>query len=441
MKERIKQLIWNHVPYDVEIMLRACLQPDFRKRHIEQAEMVSHRLPRIEVASRGKSKPTVVFLCQLPSVWSSCASAFQVAAKDSDLDLYLIALPEVTVQESGDVCVDCGADRSYTYCKTFYPDTIQAYDAAQQRWFRPDTLHPDYIVLSRPYDGELPLEYQSDTLSSYAKLCYIPYSYCKMNWDSRVVYNCGLMDHVYAVFPENQLYCKMLQKIFWRTFRADYKEIHWVGYPRFDLYRPKKDASEDGRKTVLWLPRWTTKTLLEPSTFFRYKDALIKFFTAHPQFHLICRPHPLMFSNFLSTGEMDAGEIETFRQMFRKTGNLTLDESDDYIAAFSKADVFISDTSSLLVEEFATGKPVIFCGSMAHFDRDAKKWARLLYHAGNSQELLDRLKRSLEGDDPRENARMKYLSGHLTGDRKSGERIIEFIKSDFRMSQRKVEIQ
>lgn len=429
--ERLKGIFWRLVPYDREIHLRCMLQPGFKRRHIAQAEQTAQHVARLERRPRDGRRIRVAFFCYSPAYWNASRPVFEAAVKDPALEVYLLALPAGAVTKDGMAAEGFGENLAYEFCRAFYPDTINAYDEETGRWFDLEGLAPDYVVLSRPYDKEVPPGYASAVIASYAKICYVPYSYCKMNWDSRMVYGCDFMDSVYAVFTENETYRAMVERIFRGMFKAGWKQVQCVGYPRLDLFHGLEKAPDTGQKTILWLPRWTTRDLLEPSTFFRYRDALIGFVRTHPGTRLICRPHPLMFQNFISTGEMSPADETAFRKLFAETPGLELDESGDYLPAFAAADIFVSDTSSLLIEAFATGKPVVYCGRISHFDRAARKWARLMYRAEDWGDMGNCLCRLLEGDDPKKTARDEYICTSIKYGGMSGKKIIDFIIEDF----------
>ncbi len=429
--DRVKQWIWRLIPYDLEVFLRCIFQPGFRKRHTAAATRTYRHITAMERRIQTGRKIRVIFFCYSPSYWNACRSTFEAAIADPALEVYLLALSASVVTEDGYATSGFGDNLAYAFCRTFYQDVINAYNETSGQWFDLESLAPDYVVLSRPYDGEVQPGYRSAVIAAYAKICYIPYAYCKMNWDSRMVYGCDFMDNVYAVFTENEMYRAMVERIFCGIFRAGWKQVHCVGYPRLDLYQEMENAPGIGQKTILWLPRWTTRGILEPSTFFRYKDALIEFTRTHPGTRLICRPHQLMFQNFISTGEMKPADVTAFRKLFTETPNLRLDESGDYRPAFAAADIFVSDTTSLLIEAFATGKPVIYCGSPGHFDREARKWARLMYCARSWREVEGALNRLLEGNDPERSSREEYISAFIKFGEKVGRKIIDFIILDF----------
>lgn len=426
----------NHSTFDYEVKLKSSLRPSYKKDNIKVSNKVHRWVKAIEQEKHRDKRLCLVFLCQYYASWNAYMSTFQAALDDPDVDVYLIALPEKILKHGPDkkksyiTHEEYGENQAYEFCKAFYPDVINGYDAENNRWFNIAALRPDYVFIQRPYQMYLPPVYRCGVVATYAKVCYIPYSYCKQLWDSRSVYRHGFINYTYAVFTENQYYCDMMRTIYQDCFQETWKKIEFFGYPRFDVY--KKNVEKKGtQKVVLWLPRWTTLNDIEPTTFFKYKDILIPYFLEHPDVKFICRPHPKTFGHFMAIGAMSPEEVDSFKQLFAETENFELDESGDYLPAFTEADVFISDTSSLLVEEISTGKPVIFCGNMWRFDEEAVKWMGLTYPVQTEQELMARMTGLLEGDDPGLEAREKYIRENMKHDGKCGERILQFLKDDF----------
>ena len=181
----------------------------------------------------------------------------------------------------------------------------------------------------------------------------------------------------------------------------------------------------------MWLPRWTTNGTVEATTFFKYKDAIIKYFLEHKDIKLICRPHPLMLRNFLSTGEMTQADVDAFMKPFHEEKNFVYDDNPDYIPAFMEADIFVSDFTSLLVEEFITEKPIIYLGRHSTLSSEAKEIASLFYSVSNDAQLFRNLEALIENNDSMKSKRREYISKKMKHDGRAGERIVNFIKEDF----------
>lgn len=443
LNAKAKTFINNHyfrrfttLSYEKELKCKR--RPAYKRMRTAVNNRVFWYVNKIDKEKDQSKKLSIVFICQFHAAWNACMSAFRAAVDDADVDVTLLALPEKVMRTGkskrvSDITADVYDEENiaYEYCKSFYPETINGYDSETDTWFDLRGLRPDYVVISRSNQNYLPPQYRSEVLSTYTKVVHIPYAYCKMNWDSRAVYRENLTDFTYAVFTENEMYKNILRKIYFDLYDAKWKKIEFVGYPRFDLYDTDIKSANKEKLTVLWLPRWLTEGRLEASTFFKYKDVLIDYFMHHPEYKLICRPHPKMFGNFIATGEMTEEEVASFKELFEKTENMHLDEYSDYLPSFEEADVFISDTTSLLVEEFITGKPIIFCGVMWHFDKDAKEWSRQMYPVRNKRALIDQLELLLRGNDPKKIKRNEYIKEYMKHDGKSGERIIAFLKKDY----------
>lgn len=429
VKKYIKAYMRDNWDYYHDLKLRYLLSSRFRE-HIKSLipEVVS-----VNVNKTRNEKIRVVFICQVADIWNSLKPVYFALKNDPDIEACILACPEKIFHRNYDVShEEYEENRAFSMCKEFDSRTINAYDKNSGTWFNLRTLNPDYVFTPRPYDINLPPCYRTDELRKYTKVCYAPYSYCKMYWDSRLVYNIDFVRNVYAVFTENEYYCSIVRQIMSKILKLDTK-VEFFGYPRFDLYRnlPDKQPDPAFRKVVLWLPRWTTNDSVEATTFFRYKDSIIKYFLEHKDLKLICRPHPFMLKNFLSTGELTQSDVDAFMKPFREEKNFVYDDTPDYRNALIDADIFISDTSSLLVEEFITGKPIIFCGSMNKFDPESRKWAELMYKVHNEAELFGNLESLIKGQDIRKSSRHEYINTHMKFDASAGERIVEFLKEDF----------
>ncbi len=443
----LKKRIWSFINLRIfrryttlvtETKFKCKYYSSFRRKRTAVSNRVHWYIQNLEREKNKDKRLSIVFICQFHAAWNACMSTFQEAMKDPNIEVILLALPEKEMRQGkskrvSDITAEIYGEENiaYEYCKSFFPETINGYDREKDTWFDLHALNPDYVVLSRSNQNYLPAQYRAEVLCTYTKVVHIPYAYCKMNWDSRAVYRENLADYTYAIFTENKMYQEMLRIIYHDLFAASWKKIEFFGYPRFDMYNHENRQEIKNPKTVLWLPRWVTEGRLEASTFFKYKDILISFFLDHPEYKLICRPHPKMFGNFIATGEMSETEVIEFKKLFAETSNFYLDEYSDYLPSFEDADIYISDTTSLLVEEFITGKPIIFCGVMSHFDMDAKNWACYMYLVHNRQGLISQLTSLLNGNDPQKLNREDYIKNGMKHDGNCGKRIVEFLKNDY----------
>lgn len=325
-----------------------------------------------------------------------------------------------------------GENYAYNFCKEFCKETINGYNSETKEFFDLKCLEPTYVFLQRPYDIHLPEKYRSGYVNRYAKVCYVPYGYDSTIWDSRYSYEMQFICNIYAIFVENEFYKKILNNIF-KTYKClEYKRVFNLGYPRFDLYKNVTfDIEEKFLKTVLWMPRWTTDSEVEATTFFKYKDIIIDFFKEHRELQLICRPHPLMLRNFVSCNLLTESEAEEFLNLFRTIPNFRYDIEGDYIPSFRKSDIYISDYSSLLVEELIMDKPIIYTGEFTNFESNSKKWSQGIYKVNSEAELIERLTELISGKDVLKGKRKKIREKILNNDFMSGEKIVSALILDY----------
>ena len=189
---------------------------------------------------------------------------------------------------------------------------------------------------------------------------------------------------------------------------------------------------ESGRPKLLWTPRWSTDKSIGGSHFFDYKDDLIE--VAEKGYcNLIIRPHPLMFSNFVKTGEMTKEEYITFCKMCKEK-NVLIDLSEVYLRTFIDTDILITDLSSIVQEFFVLGKPIVYCPPSAdvHQTKTMKKIVSACYIVNDSIELNTVLMNLLRGDDILFDKRKKVFD-ELFGETIdcSCELITDFLIEDF----------
>ena len=246
----------------------------------------------------------------------------------------------------------------------------------------------------------MPKQWSLKNLSKYSLLCYIPYGFdFTKDIHLRIEYNAKFLDYVSYYFADNSetfYYVQNRSKIntFFKT-----RESFNLGYPRFDFIKTIDHVSLR-RKSVLWIPRWSTQSKNDRSFFFDYLEVLLSFFDRHTEMKLIIRPHPLMFNNFVEKKIMTESEVFDLKNRINKIQNVSWDKNFDYLETFDEVDLMISDFSSLMIEFYATLKPLIYCGgNLKTFNNIGRTMAKGLYHVNNSDELIRTLEMLQYGDD------------------------------------------
>ena len=67
-----------------------------------------------------------------------------------------------------------------------------------------------------------------------------------------------------------------------------------------------------------------------------------------------------MFDNFINTGVMTRNEVTEYKRQCELRENFSLDSEKEYHATFWNSSVLICDYTSMLIEYYVTGKPIIY---------------------------------------------------------------------------------
>lgn len=401
-----------------------------RKRFqvIRSIQLNKRNLYKINSRQR-KDRITIVFICQLPSLWNSLRSVYSEALENRKVNTYLVAIPEKIVKTNYNVRDEeyCDNNESYSFLQSLYGNVINGYNPTTKRFQNLLELDPDYVFLPRPYDLHLPPEYRSGFLSKFTRVCFINYGFNITRWSNTVIYEILFIKNVYALFPESldaqQYLNRLLQK-----YKCTWNKVFYEGYPRFDLI-DNNFVINTKKQVFLWMPRWTTDTSLLGSHFFEYKEKFFSFFAKNKNLTLIFRPHPLMIRNFISTGEMNNKDLKELENIFNENENIILD-TDDYLSTFSKCDALIADPTSLLVEYFFTKKPIVYCGDTDSFNSATTFLIDGLYIANSWNDILDNINLLSTGIDKKYDLRCSIINDNFSNSN-VGRKIVQTLISDY----------
>lgn len=392
MEKLIKQL--RHKMWQMQSDLRNCIYYFVKRK--------SNTIPTVN-----DSNVRVCFILQRTEIFTSVQSIFEAMCADARFSVSILVLPRYDhAKRKVDVST---IKKNVEFCENLNEKItiINSFDENTNSFIDIHKFNFDFIFLGLPYTAEYPKEYDFKYFAQNSRLCYVPYgsNYAAGKGMLRVnLTNNMLMsvDYLFADCDKVYQYCNSKLKL---CKNADSKKIVYnIGFPRFDLVeRDKKSCI----KTFLWLPRWTTSTdNNEKSTFFENKDVLIKYFQSHPELSLIIRPHPLMFAHYIDTGVMSKAEVDAYKQLISDTPNITLDENPSYIGSFKKADCLIADYSSVVIEYFITGQPVIYLNGTKTIERSI---ADAFYVSETPDQTLSFVQKLADGIDEKADLRERAL--------------------------------
>lgn len=319
--------------------------------------------------------------------------------KDQRFNPIIVCVPlniqnHVLIDENGNDTYQYFVDHGYKAINALLDDGS---------WFDLKKLEPDYLFHSRPYNYCMPKDYTSSKIVKYALICNVIYGTCLSENGLDVTLNCDYFMDVYTYYSFDVSEEKFYETRFSFGIRNHVQRCFPYGATDLEqmiIQREDKHIS-NYKKTVLWTPRWTTDQYVGGSNFFNYKELIFEFANLYQDVLFIIRPHPLMFSNFLKTGEMTEEEEKAFRFYCKEKPNIILDESKEYMSIFWTSDILITDASGIVPQYFITGKPILYCNTSINtlYTSWADKMIKCCYVIDNKIELTEIFKAILNGDD------------------------------------------
>lgn len=383
---------------------------------------------RIQDKSLRKEKINILFFLQYPEMWNSVKAVYETMIADNRFQVTIITFPKRKMRDGNNQFEEDNV--AHYFCVDNKMDDVQAY--FDKQWLDLKTLKPDYIFIQRPYDEYVPEQYKMDCLSEIALLCYVSYSgHLTEGIHLDIEFNKPCMRNMYLYFADNSSVAQYVIKNSQVYMKKGLRKIYELGFPRFDLLNKDSDTLIKPCLTFLWTPRWSVDEANDRSHFLDYFDFLLDFFTNHPELNLIIRPHPLMFDNFIARGVLTDEGVQSIKTRVQKTGNISFDQNMDYYVTFEKSDALISDPTSLLLEYFATEKPIVYLGNKYNdLNENAKCMFRQFYLAENELELNEHLVHLMKGNDYLKQNRIQIVQNVFLSDGRASKRIIDTIYKD-----------
>lgn len=358
----------------------------------------------------------VGFIVQMPQLWDKQESVYRQMADNSEFDPYLIIIPayDFVHERMGEY----GEELDYFKSQCLNEKCIQAWQ--DETWINLKDLRFDYLFYQRPYNRCLPKEYHSNQIIKYAKTCYIPYATAETKQE--IIYPESFFSDLYFGFMEDEgSAVENNLKFRYKSHIAFYNE----GYPVFEKCMSQNSICK--YSTVLWTPRWNYDPILGGSHFFEYNDVLTNYEWENRK--LIIRPHPLMWSNFEKKGLLSPQEAEVIKHHWSEK-EIESDYSASIENTFERADILVSDRSSVIPMFFMTGKPIIYCPIKSDYSSLFSTVLPGLYVVNDEREMLEVLDMLLRGKDPLRSARKRIITEEFMQHCKATEAIINLIKQD-----------
>ena len=402
------------VPYVWEALRKAGLLGGYQKREfarlIRAQEEIDRRLARKKATGE---KVTVVFVCHRPQVWPSLKGVYDALKADPLFQVYIVAIPQRSpVKGLGYLNTVYTSEGAEAFFRE--EGCLEGYQYDTRKWLDLRTLEPDYVFFQQPYNIARPDAYTSFAVSGYAKICYITY-YIMLDLDQRTV-DCTPVDFMHDLsfyFSQNEADAAF---ILGRLEKGGPHlcRVEITGHPRLEGIEKHREDSCDlwnrpGSFKLLWLPRWNVPE--GNCHFFDYRKPLTDWCRQEQNTELMLRPHPQAFKAWRSDGKMTEEQERLLRQEFSQ-GDFHLDETEDFYPQLFTADVVITDPSSMVIDAYFTGKPIVYCASHGINDGVTELLRPGLYWAESWEEVKCILEDLHAGHDPlkeiREECAKKY---------------------------------
>ncbi|MDO8954813.1 MAG: CDP-glycerol glycerophosphotransferase family protein [Gammaproteobacteria bacterium] len=341
-------------------------------------------------------KLRILLLFQVSSSWSSWESFYDACSNSPEIDAKIVLVERMYLDVRLNVL---NSTRNFLIENNigFINDNAMCLE----------TYKPHVIFMQTPYNDTLPKKYQLEILKSLGiRIAYIPYGIeiggGSMNL--RYQFDLAVQQNAWRVFARSVRHKRMYAKY----CSSGSAHVVTLGHPRMDIYKKYQNhaleqslaAKIKDRILFLWNPHFTVEKN-GWSTFLKYMNSILSFFEKQENTFLIIRPHPFLFTRLRDKAGWSNKDIEAFKARILSIENAHLDLTANYVSHLNAADILLTDTSSFLLEFFASGKPVIYLNNEdspgLNDDGDVIDY---LYVVNSQNDLTHYLSMLIEGNDP-----------------------------------------
>ena len=301
---------------------------------------------------KNNNKINICFVLQEYSLFDKLYNIFLELKKHNDVYLKAIVLPPYDIKTNTINKYD--HTNLDLFISKIGKDSIISEDEF-------DKIEFDYIFINRPYDHYVEEKFRVINLYKRGKICYLPYanglttSLTKLNIDNE--FNC----YVNLFFSDNKVIYNGVKNKYKIQNALGIKKVYDEGYPALETYvdyHYYNSLKNDKTINILYTPRWSSEGEFGGSSFLFIKDEILQL-SKNKNIHLIFRPHPMMFDNFIRNKKMSENEVIEFRKELVNNGAI-LYEKGLVCDILDNVDIFLTDYSSLIMNYYLTGKPIIY---------------------------------------------------------------------------------
>ena len=363
----------------------------------------------------------VAFLVQMEEIWDKEAPVCTAMLENDGFSVDIIVIPPYNFKERS-----IGTEYQSDYFFKRYVNAIKAYE--NRKWYDIDPNQYDFVFYQRPYDSYLPSQYQSKTLVKKTKCCYIPYGFSGADVFLATTLEKSFFRNMHIVFMDSDYSAQKANELFTTKYIKEAHKIVSFGYPSLLPFFSNQSSIE---KKIVWCPRWSYDKKIGGSHFLEYRNTIIKLKEMYPDYEVVFRPHPLMFDELDSKNMFSHQQAENYlaeldRLSIQYSKNTPID------SVLKSACLLITDYSSLIIEFFASGKPIIYCESDIVFNPFFEEIAEGMYIARSENDILSFSQNILSGNDYLSERRKSLIHAMYNRNKNSTNKIIEYIVRHYR---------
>ena len=328
--------------------------------------------------------------------------------------------------------------------KGFY--VIKGYDEKSKDLIDLESLKPDLLFYSTPWENQLPEQLRIKNLPQNILFCYVPYGiYAAQMQDDQ--FNREIHNKAWKIFSETKIHKKLAAKY----SKTGSSNVVVAGYPKMDPLIDGEHSKNPykwknlskGVKRIIWAPHhsigWSSTGF---STFDKNYEFFYEYAKTHSDIEWVFKPHPALrhASIFFppgKAGNFSEKNLDKYYDSWNDLPNASVYEGGDYFNLFATSNAMITDSVSFLSEYLYTGKPGLF---LTRPEQKFNEFGEIVKEAwyqvdgkdfNKIESFIDKI--IIRGEDPlkgvRENIYNKYLN---TQGVTASSKIYSYIKNTFK---------
>lgn len=362
-----------------------------------------------------KEPVNVVFLSLYSSIWKY-DSIYELMSKDFRFHPIVAVCPVV---DKGKEHMLETFNRSIMFFRSKGYETAPLYDIENDSYINLDTLAPDIIFYTEPYNIQIKDCYYIRKTISDCLTCYVNYGYSQFTFS----WECSIFHKLlWTYFCE----AKEIKKDFEDRFGLNNQVA--TGYPLYDSFAfgPKESEiwkiKDPAFKKVIWAPHHSiskpkTEEDLSCSSFLlnaHYMVEIAKKYSDRIQF--VFKPHPKLKHTLYNHPDWGKEKTDAYYKLWNEMPNTTY-HTGEYIGLFNSSDALIHDCCSFFVEYLYTGKPLLYTSTTLnekYLGAVGKIAFHCQYFSKNNNEIADFIDTVvLMSIDPKKNDRIDFFNDKL----------------------------